>query len=173
MIAVDPLQFIFRALVEPRCKVDDMLLVSIAEVIVVSSCDSDETAFFPSHILAIGKDYLKFIFLEKHVGSYPTLSSKFYKYTLSPQEMQIQYLKQEKNEIELELGSVTMAELLRSYLQEDDSVVLAAWRRDHPTKDPLLKIKTKEKTAKKALHDAVARIEKELDKLESSFKKAK
>ncbi len=87
--------------------------------------------------------------------------------------MQIQYLKQEKNEIELELGSVTLVELLRAYLNEDSAVVLAAWRREHPTKYPRLKIKTKEKTAKKALNDAIASIEKDLDKLEADFKKGK
>ncbi len=83
------------------------------------------------------------------------------------------YLKQEKNEIELELSSVTVAELLRAYLNQDEGVTLVAWKREHPTKNPRLKIKTKDKTAKKALHDAIADIEKDLDKLESSFKKAK
>ena len=83
------------------------------------------------------------------------------------------YLKQEKNEIELELNSVTVAELLRAYLNQDEGVTLAAWKREHPTKNPRLKVKTKDKTAKKALHDAIADIEKDLDKLESSFKKAK
>lgn len=87
--------------------------------------------------------------------------------------MQIQYLKEEKNELEIEISSATIAELLRAYLNQDDFVLLAAWRREHPTKNPKLKIKTKDKTAKKALNDAVSRIEKDLDKLEASFKKVK
>ncbi len=87
--------------------------------------------------------------------------------------MQIQYLKQEKNEIEIEINNVTVVELLRMYLNQDDGVVLAAWRREHPTKNPKLKIKTKDKTAKKALNDALAAIDKDLDKLETNFKKAK
>lgn len=83
------------------------------------------------------------------------------------------YLKQEKNEIELELDSVTVAELLRAYLNQDEGVTLAAWKREHPTKNPRLKIKAKDKTAKKVLHDAIAHIEKDLDRLEASLKKAK
>ena len=87
--------------------------------------------------------------------------------------MQIQYLKNEKHEVEIELNNVTIAELLRSYLNNDEEVTLAAWKREHPTKNPKIKIKTSGKTAKKALNDAIARIEKYLDRIESNFKKAK
>lgn len=99
--------------------------------------------------------------------------SKFYKWTFISYIMQLQILKQEKNEIELEIGSVTIAELLRAYINEEDGVVLSAWRREHPTKNPHLKIKTKDKSAKKVFSDAIAAIEKDLDKLEADFKKAK
>ena len=87
--------------------------------------------------------------------------------------MKMQVLKQEKNEIELEINSITVVELLRAYLNEDSNVTLAAWRRDHPTKPAKLKIKTKDKTAKKALGDSIAHIEKDLDRLEAEMKKAK
>jgi DNA-directed RNA polymerase subunit L len=85
--------------------------------------------------------------------------------------MEIKYLKDEKNEIEVEINNLTIVELVRSYLVEDDKVDFAAWRRDHPTKNPVLKITTNGKTAKKALQDAIKKIEKELDSVAEQFKK--
>lgn len=87
--------------------------------------------------------------------------------------MDVNILRAEKDEIEVELGDITIAEILRVYLNKDDSVNFAAWRREHPTKNPILLVKTKGKTAKKAVGDAVKQIEKELDKLETDFKKLK
>jgi DNA-directed RNA polymerase subunit L len=87
--------------------------------------------------------------------------------------MEVEILKAEKDEIEVELGNITIAEVLRVYLNQDDSVSFAAWRREHPTKKPVLLVKTKGKTAKKAFSDAVKEIEKELDKLDNDFKKLK
>ncbi len=87
--------------------------------------------------------------------------------------MEINILKSSKDEIELELENLTIAEILRVYLNKDSSVTFAAWRTEHPTKKPVLLIKTKGKTAKKAIDDAVSLITKDLDKLESEFKKIK
>lgn len=87
--------------------------------------------------------------------------------------MEIKILKEDKNELEVELESLTIAEILRVYLNEDSSVEFAAWKRDHPTDKPILKIQTKGKTAKKAISDAVAIIVKELDSFEGDFKKLK
>ena len=87
--------------------------------------------------------------------------------------MEINILKESKDEIELELGSITIAEILRVYLNKDSAVDFAAWRRGHPTENPLLKVKTKGKTAKKAVNDAVSKITKELDKVSVDFKKLK
>lgn len=87
--------------------------------------------------------------------------------------MQIKILKSEKNEIEFELDSVTIAELLKEYLNDDSGVVFAAWKREHPTKSPILKVQTKGKTAKKAVNDAIAQIDKELDKVGKDFKSLK
>lgn len=85
--------------------------------------------------------------------------------------MKINYIKEEKEEAEIELDNLTIAEILRVYLMEDENVLMAAWRREHPTKNPILKIQTKGKTVKKAIQDAVSKIEKELDSLLSEFKK--
>ena len=87
--------------------------------------------------------------------------------------MELNILKNEKEEIEFEIESLTIAEILRVYLNKDSSVTFAAWKREHPTKKPILLVKTKGKTAKKAVDDAVSAITKDLDKVESDFKKLK
>jgi DNA-directed RNA polymerase subunit L len=87
--------------------------------------------------------------------------------------MEINVLKSSKDEIELELDSVTIAEILRVYLNKDSAVIFAAWKREHPTKKPSLIIKTKGKAAKKAIEEAVSEIEKDLEKLGTDFKKLK
>jgi len=87
--------------------------------------------------------------------------------------MEINILENSKDEIKLELENLTIAEILRVYLNKDDSVIFAAWKREHPTKNPVLLVRTRGKTAKKAINDAVSRITKDLDKIESDFKKLK
>lgn len=87
--------------------------------------------------------------------------------------MKVNYLKDEKNEAEIEMDNQTVVEVLRVYLARDEQVSFVAWKKEHPNKNPVLKIKTSGKTARKAVSDAINQIEKELDKLESDFKKAK
>lgn len=87
--------------------------------------------------------------------------------------MKVVYLKDEKNEAEIEIDNLTIAEILRVYLTKDESVTFAAWKKEHPSKNPILKVKTKGKSARKAVEDASSKIEKELDKLVSEFKKAR
>ena len=87
--------------------------------------------------------------------------------------MKAVYLKDEKNEAEIEIDNLTVVELLRFYLAKDDSVSFVAWRREHPSKNPVLKIKTKGRTVRKAVSDAINSIEKESDKLLADFKKSK
>ena len=57
--------------------------------------------------------------------------------------MELRFLKNSKEEIEVELENLTLVELLRVYLNKDSGVSLAAWRRDHPSEKPVLKIITK------------------------------
>lgn len=85
--------------------------------------------------------------------------------------MEINVLKSSKDEVEVQLENLTIAELLRVYLNKDPAVILAAWKREHPSENPILAFKTKGKTTKKALNDAVATITKDLDKIEGDFKK--
>lgn len=87
--------------------------------------------------------------------------------------MELNILKDSKEEIEVEIDSLTIAEILRVYLNKDSSVVFAAWKREHPTKKPVLSIKTKGKNPKKTINDAVDSIIKDLDKIEENFKKLK
>lgn len=87
--------------------------------------------------------------------------------------MELKILKDEKNEMEIEVDSLTIVELLREYLNKDNAVDFVAWKRDHPTKNPILKIITKGKTAKKAINEAISSITKELDKIEADFRKLK
>ena len=86
--------------------------------------------------------------------------------------MEITVLKDEKENLVVEMDNQTIAELLRVYLNEDSSVVLAAWKREHQDKPVIFEIRTKGKAAKKALEDAVAVIEKETSKIVDEFKKA-
>ncbi|HRZ85171.1 MAG TPA: RpoL/Rpb11 RNA polymerase subunit family protein [Candidatus Paceibacterota bacterium] len=85
--------------------------------------------------------------------------------------MEIKILKDEKNELEILIDSLTLVEVLRSYLNQDENVSFAAWKQEHPNKPILLKIETKGKTAKKALQDAIEQIEKETEKLVDEIKK--
>ncbi|MFH1327228.1 MAG: RpoL/Rpb11 RNA polymerase subunit family protein [archaeon] len=84
--------------------------------------------------------------------------------------MEIKILKSSKDELEAEIENLTIAEILRVYLNKDSAVTFAAWKREHPTKNPILAIKTKGKTAKKAINDAVNLITKDLDKILKDFK---
>jgi DNA-directed RNA polymerase subunit L len=87
--------------------------------------------------------------------------------------MDIKILKDDKNELKVQLENLTVIEILRVYLNKDNSVGFAAWKREHPSKNPILHIKTKGKTAKKALQDAITAVEKDTTKFLKEFKKAK
>lgn len=87
--------------------------------------------------------------------------------------MEMNILESSKDEMRVEFGTLTIAEILRVYLNQDSSVTFVAWKREHSTEKPVLLVKTKGKTAKKAISDAVSSITKDLDKIESDFKKLK
>lgn len=85
--------------------------------------------------------------------------------------MEIKILKQEKDELEVEIDNLTLVELLRNELWQED-LEIAAWHREHPSKKPILTIKTKGKDAKKVLLDAIANIREKLNEMEKEFKKS-
>ena len=84
----------------------------------------------------------------------------------------IKVLKKKKNQLQIEIDNLTIAELLRKFLWQDSSVEIAAWKREHPTKNPILVVQTKGKSAKKALLDCITRVEKLNNNLLTEFKKA-
>ena len=87
--------------------------------------------------------------------------------------MELEIIENSKNEIKARLENITLAEILRVYLNKDSSVTFVAWKRTHITENPILSVKTKGKTAKKAIADAIDSITKDLDKVENDFKKMK
>lgn len=84
--------------------------------------------------------------------------------------MEIKILKDEKTELDIELSSLTIAEVLRVYLNKEGAK-LATWKREHPTKSPILHIEAD--NPKKLLKNAIATLEKEIDKTANEFKKLK
>lgn len=82
--------------------------------------------------------------------------------------MQVSVLKMEKNEADIQLDNVTVAEILRVYLNEG-GVEFAAWRKEHPSKPVVLKIKAG--NVSKAVSDAVSAIKKDCSMLVSELKK--
>jgi DNA-directed RNA polymerase subunit L len=86
--------------------------------------------------------------------------------------MEVKILKDEKDNLVFELDNQTVAELLRVYLNQEDAVSLAAWKKMHPDKPVTFEIKTKGKSAKKVLEEAAGAIEKESGKYLEDFKKA-
>jgi DNA-directed RNA polymerase subunit L len=84
--------------------------------------------------------------------------------------MEIEILKEEKNDIELKVDNLTIAEILRVYLNKQ-GVEFAAWRREHPSKPAVLKIMTSGKTVKKAVAEAIAEINKDSEQFLAALKK--
>jgi DNA-directed RNA polymerase subunit L len=82
--------------------------------------------------------------------------------------MNIEILKQEKDEVELRIDNPTVAEVMREYLNRQ-KIEFAAWRREHPSKPLIMKIVVSSGTVKKAVSDAVKEIKKDL----SEFNKIK
>ncbi len=75
--------------------------------------------------------------------------------------MEVEVVSQGANEIELKIDNLTVAEILRVYLNEQ-GIKFAAWRREHPTKPIVFRIESSGKTVKKAISEAVNAISKDL-----------
>ena len=84
--------------------------------------------------------------------------------------MEVNILKQGKNEIELTVDNITIAEILRVYLNRQ-GIKFAAWKREHPYKPVIFRIESSGKTVKKAVQEAVSAIKKDADKIASAVKK--
>ncbi len=82
--------------------------------------------------------------------------------------MNIQVVHQDKENAELFLDNITVAEALRVYLVEQD-VDFVAWRREHPSKPVVLKI-TSGKGVAKSVDAAINALKKNLDSLRAGLK---
>ncbi|MEN7982643.1 MAG: RpoL/Rpb11 RNA polymerase subunit family protein [Nanoarchaeota archaeon] len=85
--------------------------------------------------------------------------------------MDLKILNESKDEIQVEFDNLTTPELLRVYLNKDPAVSFVAWKREHPTKNPILVVRTSGKNPKKAINDSIKEITKELDKFADEIKK--
>ena len=85
--------------------------------------------------------------------------------------MQVKIINQSKNSIDVEIDNLTIVELLRVYLNKDSSVKLAAWKREHPYKSPVLHLESS--NPKATIKKAISAIQKDLDKYEKEFKAMK
>jgi len=84
--------------------------------------------------------------------------------------MNIEITSNDKHDTEFKIDNLTVAEILRVYLNEQ-GVDFAAWRREHPSKPLIMKIQTSTGTVSKAVADAVSAIKKDCDKLAAMLKK--
>jgi len=84
--------------------------------------------------------------------------------------MQIEIIKEDKNEIELKIDNLTIAEVLREVLYEKGAD-FAAWRIEHPSKPVIMRIHSNEKNVKKVISEAVAELSKKCEKYKELVKK--
>jgi len=84
--------------------------------------------------------------------------------------MEVEILKHEKNEMEVKVDSITVAEILRVYLNKQ-GIEFAAWKREHLTEPAILRVESSGKTVKKEFSDAISAIKKDLNKVVSLVKK--
>ena len=82
--------------------------------------------------------------------------------------MNLEVTKEGKNELEFSIDNLTVAEILRVYLN-DAGIDFAAWKREHPFKP--LNFRIESSNVGKAVKDAVEAIKEDLDKLASVVKK--
>ena len=84
--------------------------------------------------------------------------------------MEVSTRLKEKNEIELSIKNVTVAEILRVYLNKQNAE-FAAWRREHITGPAILRVQSSGKTVQKEITESITAIKKDLDKISSAIKK--
>jgi DNA-directed RNA polymerase subunit L len=84
--------------------------------------------------------------------------------------MEIKILKEEKTLLEIEISNLTIAEILRVY-SNSEGADMAAWKRERPGSPAILHIEGA--NPKKILKSAIAKLEKDIDKITENFKKLK
>jgi len=84
--------------------------------------------------------------------------------------MNVEVISAEPHLMELRVDNLTIVELLRVYLN-NNNIKFAAWRRDHLTKPVIFRIESSGKTVKKDIIEAISGISKDLDVLSKIVKK--
>ena len=87
--------------------------------------------------------------------------------------MNIKILNSDKNSVDVEIDNLTVVEILRVYLNKESSIKLAAWKQEHPSKNPILHVETAFGDPKKLIKSAISAVEKDLKKYLDEFKKMK
>ena len=88
--------------------------------------------------------------------------------------MEIEILEEEKNQLKFKVKgeTFTLTNLLKKELFNDSSVEFAGFTVEHPLKDEaVFVISTAKKSPKKAIADAIDRLQKQLDDFEEQVKK--
>ena len=85
--------------------------------------------------------------------------------------MEVKILNETKDSLDVEISNLTIAEILRVYINKKGNAKFAAWRREHPTKNPVLHVEGT--NPKKLVKEAISMIEKEVESVVSDFKKLK
>ncbi len=83
--------------------------------------------------------------------------------------MKIEIIEQDKNSVDFTIDNMTISEVMREYLNKE-GVEFAAWRREHPNKPLLMKVKSTS-NVNKSISDAVSAIKKDCNTLVSGLKK--
>ena len=78
--------------------------------------------------------------------------------------MNIEVLKNDKNDVELKVDNLTIAEILRVYMYQQ-GIDFAAWRREHPSKPLIFKMENSGDSVKKVVGNAVSAIKDDCDKI--------
>lgn len=84
--------------------------------------------------------------------------------------MKIEFIKDEKDDVEIAIDNTTIAELMRVYLNKA-GVKFVAWRREHPSKPVIMKIQSSGESVKKAVGEAVELAQKDINEMISFVKK--
>ena len=84
--------------------------------------------------------------------------------------MNVEITKNEKQNLELKMDNLTIAEIIRVYLYENGAS-FAAWKREHPSKPLIMNIQSSDKNIKKVVSDAIAAIKKDTGAILSAVKK--
>ena len=87
--------------------------------------------------------------------------------------MEVEVLKKGKTELKIQVNENNQGILntIKSELWQDNATQIAGFHIEHPEKGkPVFTIKTKNKEATKVWNDAIDKLNKQVDKLKTSFK---